>query len=1007
MANDELGTVISTMEGPTTLEFSFVIGSPRVRKGQFVKVKGESGFVLGSVSEITRANRYFERAESVAEYERSSPMTDSFPTADWEYVVANVRVHGVFEGESISRSTFPVAPGSRVLEAEETLLKKFLSLDDNGLNIGNLQHHTLSARLSMGKLFQKHLAILAMSGSGKSYLMSVLIEEMLERKPENGRMSIVVLDSHGEYTGFRQTQYGKDTEIVSAKKFRIAFSRVTPQMLREWSPEMSSAQVRELAPIMESLRREKKDKHEPYSLEDLIGRVESEMADKKRDNVKRPLIAWLAELSSLRLFSAADFPKLQDAVAPGRLTVIDLSEIENQRKKQILVSYLCRRLFKMRKKEKIPPFLLVVEEAHNYAPEKVERSRALAKSPIITIAREGRKFGACLCLISQRPVQLATTALSQCVTPDTLVTRYDGYLAPISDMAHSWAQSEVMTYDAERQSRMERTPSAYLAKNPKLDGSTVFELSTSGGRRIRATDNHPFWVEGKGWVSAYAIETSDRVAVRPLQEFDFELNGEERMLLSEDDIRPPAPVRRHEIIHKLRSLGLLPLTTSSLKLPILARLMGHIYGDGTLHPPYLASNGQWLHRITFTGKEEELEQIKKDLARLGFPNDQKIQHQFRASTTNFIEFGPHSIKGVSTCFKVGFCALWFLLKELGAPLGDKSNQPALIPKWLMSSPRHIKREFIAAYLGSECSSIRFKKRWAEALNIPFCKSQPLGQAGILFASQIQMLLKDFEIGTSCFSRPYCRRSDGSSSTQFVIQIKAERSNIIRFSRRVGYRYSPSKEANSLRGLAFLEYIDSMTAKKQEVLAAVQSMDGSITASHSAQIGVQTETARSWRSRNITKARLCPTDHLPSFEKWLAQNCGGLGDGLIWEKISSKILTLADDVRDLTIPDTHCFFANGFLTHNCNTNIILRITNPFDIKHVGESCEGIDSSMLDSITTLRVGEALIVGEAAGSPIFVKVRKKKTSFAAKGRDLELIARKFEEEKKKKKQDVEAFL
>ena len=117
--------------------------------------------------------------------------------------------------------------------------------------------------------------------------------------------------------------------------------------------------------------------------------------------------------------------------------------------------------------------------------------------------------------------------------------------------------------------------------------------------------------------------------------------------------------------------------------------------------------------------------------------------------------------------------------------------------------------------------------------------------------------------------------------------------------------------------------------------------------------------------------------------------------------------MVDDVRDLTIPDTHCFFANGFLTHNCNTNIILRITNPFDIKHVGESCEGIDSSMLDSITTLRVGEALIVGEAAGSPIFVKVRKKKTSFAAKGRDLELIARKFEEEKKKKKQDVEAFL
>jgi len=70
----------------------------------------------------------------------------------------------------------------------------------------------------------------------------------------------------------------------------------------------------------------------------------------------------------------------------------------------------------MRKKEKVPPFLLVVEEAHNYAPEKMERSQALAKGPITMIAREGRKFGACLCLISQRPVQLATTALAQCNT---------------------------------------------------------------------------------------------------------------------------------------------------------------------------------------------------------------------------------------------------------------------------------------------------------------------------------------------------------------------------------------------------------------------------------------------------------------------------------------------------------------------------------------------------------------------------------------------------------------
>ena len=140
----ELGTVISTMEGPTTNAFSFVISSPSVRKGQFVAVASDGSkgaFVVGSITEITRANRYFERAESVAEYERNSPMSESFPTMEWEYTVANVRVHGIFEEGRMARSTFPVAPGSKVLEAEPDMLRKFLQLDGNGLNLGTLQHH--------------------------------------------------------------------------------------------------------------------------------------------------------------------------------------------------------------------------------------------------------------------------------------------------------------------------------------------------------------------------------------------------------------------------------------------------------------------------------------------------------------------------------------------------------------------------------------------------------------------------------------------------------------------------------------------------------------------------------------------------------------------------------------------------------------------------------------------------------------------------------------------------
>ena len=76
------------------------------------------------------------------------------------------------------------------------------------------------------------------------------------------------------------------------------------------------------------------------------------------------------------------------------------------------MDYICNRLFYLRRKNEIPPFLIIIEEAHQFCPEAAH-SKALSKNILETIAREGRKFMACLCLISQRPKKLSTTALSQ------------------------------------------------------------------------------------------------------------------------------------------------------------------------------------------------------------------------------------------------------------------------------------------------------------------------------------------------------------------------------------------------------------------------------------------------------------------------------------------------------------------------------------------------------------------------------------------------------------------
>ncbi|MEM3031226.1 MAG: ATP-binding protein [Candidatus Micrarchaeia archaeon] len=407
----ELGTVISTFDGPSTASFSFVITGKGVRKGQFVQTQTEDGLLLACVTDVTRANRYFERAESVAEYEKGAPLHANFPATDWEYVVANARALGVVSDGMVGRPVFPAAPGAKVFSAEENMLKDFLGFEEGGINLGRLEHHSISACLRLDAFLQKHLAILGISGSGKSYATSVVIEELLDRKPEAGRLAVIVVDVHGEYVGFKSGEYAARTTVIEGEDIRIALHRLAPASLAEFLPELSRSQKRSLASIVSELKREKKARGEAYGLDDVIAAVSDSDEDKK---LKASLAAWLAELQGLRLFGKADRPSLEELAQPGRLCVLDLSSIDNQKKKQLIVAHFARRLFKARKKEKIPPFALFIEEAHNFAPERTAQSEALSRGPLITIAREGRKFGASLVLISQRPKHLSTTALSQC-----------------------------------------------------------------------------------------------------------------------------------------------------------------------------------------------------------------------------------------------------------------------------------------------------------------------------------------------------------------------------------------------------------------------------------------------------------------------------------------------------------------------------------------------------------------------------------------------------------------
>lgn len=420
-----IGTVITTEESPSTSEFSFVFdpNERNVKKGQYIQTDSEQGTVFGYINEIFRSNRYFERAESVAEYERVSAMSNNFPTTSWEYIIAQVKVLGVSKSSFFQRASIPPVPGAKVFSANEELLKHFLGLKDNGLLLGKIQHHSTEAKLDLTRLIQKHLAILAMSGAGKSHLSTVLIEELLDRKKEDGRIATIVIDIHGEYMGFADGPYANRTKMIEVgnKKhgFTIPLRNISPEMFEEWLPILSYPQKALLRTALVELKSEYKKSRKVYGTKDLVAWLDAYQSGdaKKGDSVKPALKRSLAEILRMKILSQnKENPKLAEAVKPGNLLIFDFSDVDSLRKKQVIVALIARKLFRLRKNGKIPPFLLVVEEAHNFAREKAEAYEAVSRSVIETIAREGRKFGASLCLITQRPVNLSTTALSQCNT---------------------------------------------------------------------------------------------------------------------------------------------------------------------------------------------------------------------------------------------------------------------------------------------------------------------------------------------------------------------------------------------------------------------------------------------------------------------------------------------------------------------------------------------------------------------------------------------------------------
>ena len=417
-----VGKVISTQDGPSPTFFAFAIAKGgKVHKDQFVQVDTEEGTMFALVDNIIKTNRYYARAETVIDAENLEGL---FPVAEWEFLVAHATPLGVMNGNMTRRPTLPPSPGAVVEKINPLNLSKFLGfVNEKGINLGEVIHHDLPVSLNLTKMFQKHVAILAMSGAGKSYLTSILLEELLSRKKEHGRVASVIFDVHGEYASFAETPPEGHRDFsdraIAIRNITIPAWSMSAREIAMFAPGMTTVQMVELEEMLKELRGTR------YNFKELAEMVET---GKMRSQTKKALSRWLTSLHFTGLFGSeeklvakleGEKPrnyKLRELVKPGHAVIFDMSAQIDSRSKQIITLWVAKSVFKMRRREEIPPVVIFLEEAHNFIPESTGRSEAPAKGVLRTIAREGRKFLCSLVVISQRPIRLDTTVLSQCNT---------------------------------------------------------------------------------------------------------------------------------------------------------------------------------------------------------------------------------------------------------------------------------------------------------------------------------------------------------------------------------------------------------------------------------------------------------------------------------------------------------------------------------------------------------------------------------------------------------------
>jgi DNA helicase HerA-like ATPase len=444
---------IGTVVGSTSLfEYSFHLKSFTAKLGDLVTVDVEiptenSGakqrvLVWGRITELHRFNPFLPAEATVELADEGIDLTDTVLSNTRDQVEGTVLVLGRTAGNDFTKLlplNYPVQPGAVVCMPQPDAIRTILtgdSQDTHRIQIGTLIGRSdVKVSLKTNMVVARHMAILAMTGGGKTVASRRIIKELLD-----ANYPLVILDPHGDYLGLwekRDTVFAKNKICLFYPNIRVndknkdLISFLVSQMTQGFTdPQRDSfgravddTQIRDdeevgvvpyIDRLMQALDQQQNNRHPgtvpavKRGLRMVRSHMEAMMA--ANNNLRRRLAQYPFEAMP------DPFTAPQKFVRPGQASIIYLGGYDHLTQSTI-VSLILQNLFAERAsmRNTIPPFLTVVEEAHNFIPSKGEGQ---AETPSVEIIRkvitEGRKFGVGLLLVSQRPSRLDETTLSQC-----------------------------------------------------------------------------------------------------------------------------------------------------------------------------------------------------------------------------------------------------------------------------------------------------------------------------------------------------------------------------------------------------------------------------------------------------------------------------------------------------------------------------------------------------------------------------------------------------------------